>query len=30
VFQGIETGIFLALAAALIVVTFLIVRRRDA
>ena len=29
-FQFIETGIFLALAAALIAVTFLIVRRRDA
>jgi hypothetical protein len=29
-FQGIETGIFLALAAALITVTFVIVRRRDA
>jgi hypothetical protein len=29
-FQGIETGIFLLLAAALIAVTFVIVRRRDA
>jgi hypothetical protein len=29
-FQFIETGIFLALAAALIAVTFLVVRRRDA
>jgi len=29
-FQGIETGIYLLLAAALIAVTFVIVRRRDA
>ena len=29
-FQFIETGIFVALAAALIAVTFLVVRRRDA
>ena len=29
-FQGIETGIYLLLAAALIAVTFAIVRRRDA
>jgi hypothetical protein len=29
-FQGIETGIFVLLAAALIAVTFIIVRRRDA
>jgi hypothetical protein len=29
-FQGIETGIFVALAAALIAVTFYVVRRRDA
>ena len=29
-FQFIESGIFLALAGALIVVTFLVVRRRDA
>ncbi len=29
-FQFIETGIFVALAAALIAATFLVVRRRDA
>jgi hypothetical protein len=29
-FQGIETGICLLLAAALIAVTFVVVRRRDA
>ena len=29
-FQGIETGIYLLLAAALIAVTFTVVRRRDA
>jgi hypothetical protein len=29
-FQGIETGIFLAAAAALIAVTLVVVRRRDA
>jgi hypothetical protein len=29
-FQGIETGIFVALAAALIAVTFVVLRRRDA
>jgi hypothetical protein len=29
-FQGIETGIFLALAAALLAVTFYVIRRRDA
>ncbi len=29
-FQGIETGIYVLLAAALIAVTFVIVRRRDA
>ncbi len=29
-FQGIETGIFVLLAAALIAVTFVIIRRRDA
>jgi hypothetical protein len=29
-FQFIEAGIFVALAAALIAVTFLVVRRRDA
>ena len=29
-FQGIETGIFLALAAALLAVTFAVIRRRDA
>jgi hypothetical protein len=29
-FQGVETGIFLLLAAALIAVTFVIIRRRDA
>jgi hypothetical protein len=29
-FQGIETGIYVVLAAALIAVAFVIVRRRDA
>jgi hypothetical protein len=29
-FQGVETGIFLALAAALIAVTFVVISRRDA
>ena len=29
-FQGIETGIYLAVAAALIAITFYAVRRRDA
>jgi hypothetical protein len=29
-FQGIETGIYVLLAAALITVTFVVVRRRDA
>jgi hypothetical protein len=29
-FQGIEAGIFVALAAALIAVTFVLLRRRDA
>ena len=29
-FQGIETGIYLALAAALLAVTFVVMRRRDA
>ena len=29
-FRGIETGIYVLLAAALIAVTFVIVRRRDA
>jgi hypothetical protein len=29
-FQGIETGIYVLLAAALIGVTFLVIRRRDA
>ena len=29
-FQGIETGIYVLLAAALIAVTFVVIRRRDA
>jgi hypothetical protein len=30
IFQGIEAGIFVALAAALLAVTFYVIRRRDA